>query len=55
LAGDPYLRKKNYDYHPSDRVKFKEHIYKKNLVNLIMIFRKHNLEKHDAVLIQHDL
>jgi hypothetical protein len=36
-------------------IKSKEHIYKKNLVNqLIIIFQKHNIEKHDVNLIQHD-
>jgi hypothetical protein len=35
-------------------IKSKYHIYKKDLVNqLTMIFQKHNLKKHDAILIQH--
>jgi hypothetical protein len=31
-------------------IKFEEHIHKKDIVNLIMIFQKHNLKKHDVVL-----
>jgi hypothetical protein len=36
-------------------IKFEEHIHEKDIVNLIMIFQKHNLKKHDFVLIQHGL
>jgi hypothetical protein len=33
---------------------FEEHIYKKYLVNhLIIVFRKHNLKKYGIILIQH--
>jgi hypothetical protein len=36
------------------QTKFKEHIYKKDIVNhLTIIFHKRNLEKHGIVLIQH--
>jgi hypothetical protein len=36
-------------------IKFEEHMYKKDLVNLIMIFQKDNWEKHGVVLVQHVL
>jgi len=56
LPRDPCLRKKKImTTIRVIEIKFEEHMYKKDLVNLIMIFQKDNWEKHGVVLVQHVL